>query len=101
MTARQICVVWFEICIRDVSRRSVDFSSVKLYTVINYKVSSDSPEGHMQLHLARDTDSGVEALCGRLDVFAVYPSQLARYSNEAVCSECKRLHEIEWRSSSK
>jgi hypothetical protein len=54
-----------------------------------------------QIHIAKDTVAGVEALCGRVDVFAVYPKQLAHYSDEAVCSECKRLHHMKFSSLSK
>jgi hypothetical protein len=45
-----------------------------------------------QIHIARDTDGGVEALCGRVEVFAIYPKQLIHYSDEDVCSECKQAH---------
>ena len=30
----------------------------------------------LSLHIAKDTDSGVETLCGKIDAMAVYPKQL-------------------------
>ena len=40
------------------------------------------------IHVARDTDSGVEAFCGLVNVFAVYPHQVSEYAAEDLCPEC-------------
>jgi hypothetical protein len=43
------------------------------------------------MHIARDTDAGVETLCGEVDVLAVYPIQIGEYPGHTICSDCQRL----------
>lgn len=45
----------------------------------------------LQIHVAKDTDSGVQALCGRVNTMVVYPKELGHYSYDSICSECMRL----------
>jgi len=44
------------------------------------------------IHVASDTDCGVVALCGGVDVFAVYPKELSEYSPHQICHSCEQLY---------
>jgi hypothetical protein len=52
-------------------------------------------DARIVFHVAKNIESGVETLCARLEMFAVYPSELARYSSDPICSECEQLHGTE------
>src|SRR3954453_21613503 len=55
-----------------------------LARAVQYSLRMDS------IHVAMDTDSGVEALCGLVNVFAIYPRQLGEHAAEDVCPECRK-----------